>query len=723
MKRFAIIAARRRMTRQERLLKAKIPGPESGIEIRHTFCSICEPLFHCGIDAYVKDGLLLKIEGTPGHPMNNGRLCPRGHANRQYIYRADRIRTPLGRIGPRGGDGFEEISWDEAYREIAARLRKIKATFGPESVLFFSGYAKWYRSFLQRLAHAFGSPNFGSESSTCHMATLEAWRDMVGRFSGYDVQNAATFMAWAVNPFHSKPTQLRQLYEVKERGQKIVVIDPRVTPTSSKLADLHLRLKPGTDGALALGLGKLVIDNGWLDEDYVRNHVHGFESYAQYVRQFDLRLVSRITGLEPRDVEKAAELYATNKPSCISQSGAPIVHHSNGYQTFRAIMSLSALTGNYDVPGGNFPIGETYAHQWAGFETREPEFRHGNFPPGAPPRIGDLRFPLWRHFMAEGQMTDLTRQIREGRPYPLKAVMAFGLNHRMFPEAHKILEAMDSLDFVMSAELFMTETCRHSDIVLPVCSSFEREEFKVYPGGYATYIRPVIPPLHQSRPDSTVIKELAEALELDDQLLRSGYENCVRWMLSGCRLDLDDCKNSDLPVKVPDFRPYEAGAYTAAGYDTPTGKFEIYSTSIERQAPGLDPLPVYSPPYDQADPAVYPLILSIGARLPFALHSRLHQVPWTRSLRPEPMADISRQDAEELGIAEGEVITIESPTGHIVVRANPSERIMKGCLQMYHGYQEADANELITERHLDPYSGYPGYNCVRCRIRKGGAAP
>lgn len=523
-----------------------------------------------------------------------------------------------------------------------------------------------------------------------------------------------------MNPYYSKPTQLKQLYEVKERGQKIVVIDPRVTPTTTKLADLHLRIRPGTDGALALGMGKLIIDNGWVDRDYVEKHVHGFEEYADYVRQFDLKRVCGITGLKARDIEQATEWYATNKPSCISQSGAPIVHHKNGYQAFRAIMSLSAITGNYDVLGGNFPVGETYSHQWAGFETREHEFTHATKPKGAPPRIGDGAFPLWAHFMDECQMTDLVRQIGEGTPYPVKAVMAFGLNHRMFPEPHKVLEAVDRLDFVMSAELFMTETCRHSDIVLPACTSFEREEFKVYPGGFATYIKPVIAPLHSARPDSTIIKELADALDLDDPLLRSGYENCVRWMLSDCELELDDCIREDMPVKVPDAKPFVPGAYTARGYATPTGKFEIYSTSIERYAPGLDPLPAYTPPWDGADRQAYPMVLSVGARLPFALHSRMHDVPWTRSLRPDPMVDMNAGDAAALGIGAGDWVTVESPSGTVSLRANPTDRIMPGHLQIYHGYKEADANELVGGVHLDPYSGYPGYNCVCCRIRKGG---
>lgn len=710
------------MTDNEKLLKAKIPCPETGIEIRHTFCSICEPSFHCGIDAYIKDGKIIKVEGIENHPLNNGMLCTKGLTSREYVYRKDRIKTPLRRTGKRGSGEFEEISWEEAYGEVAKSLLKIRQESGPESVVFFSGYVKWYRSFLQRFAHAFGSPNFGTESSTCHMATVEAWRDMVGRFSAYDTANAATYLGWAVNPFYSKPTSLLGLYAAKERGQKVVVIDPRKTPTTEKLADLHLQIRPGTDGALALGIGRIIIENDWLDHEYVENHVYGFERYAEYVKGFDLKTVCGITGLNAGDIEKTAEWYATNKPSCISQSGAPIVHHINGYQTFRSIMALSAITGNYDVKGGNFPIGDTYSHQWAGFGTKEHEFMQSNYPKNSWARIGSGRFPLWNKFINEAQITDMARQIREKTPYPIRAIMAFGLNTKMLPESRKTIEAVNSLDFVMSAELFMTDMCRYSDIVLPVCTSFEREEFKVYPGGFATYINPVIEPYYNSKPDTTIIKELADVLQLDDTLLRSGYENCVRWMLSDCRLNLDDCiKNNGLPIKVPDAKPYTPGEYTRRGYDTPTGKFELFSTTIEKlDADGLDPLPVYSPPYDNGDPEKYPFVLSSGARLPHALHSRLHEVPWARSIRPEPMADINAHDAKQLGINHNDVITIFNDTGSITVRANPTGKMSSGNIQMYHGYREADANELVAGSHLDPYSGFPGYNCVRCQIVRAG---
>ena len=707
------------MSDLDKLLKAKIPCAETGIVIKRTICAICDPLFNCGIDAYVKDGIVIKIEGTQQHPMNHGLLCTKGLCNREYIYREDRIKTPMRRTGSKGTDQFERISWEEAYRIIAEKLLDIKTEFGPQAVSFFCGYPKWYRSFLSRLANDFGSPNFGTESSTCHTATIMAWKTMVGNFSAYDVTNAATFMAWAVNPFYSKPIDISKLYAAKERGMKVVVIDPRITPTVTKLADLHLRINPGTDGALASGMGKLIIDNDWLDHDYIENHVHGFEEYAHYVKNFDLKRVCEITGANKVDILKATEWYATNKPSCISQSGSAIVHHRNGFQNFRAIMSLCALTGNYDIKGGNFPIGTTYSHQWANFYTRENEFMSGTRRKDVLPRIGAQTFPLWNELVDEDQSMDMARHILEEKPYPIKAMVAFGLNHRMFPSPNNVLKAIDKLEFVVSTDLFMTEMCRHSNIVLPACSSFERSEFKVYPGGFATYTNPVIQPLYQSKPDTTVIKEIADALNLDDTLLRSNYEECVRWMLGGCQLDLNECINSDLPVKVPDAKPYVPGEYTASGYNTPSGKFELYSSIMEKYKDrGLDPLPTYKDSVDDADPTLFPFVLTSGSRLPNTIHSRLHDVPWVRSLRPYPMADINDSDAQRLGIGRDDFITIYNHNGTITVRANPTAKILPGTVQMFHGYKEADVNELIPASYLDPYSGYPGYNSIRCNIIK-----
>ena len=154
------------MDKLEELIRAKIPCPETGIEVKHTVCAICSPAYNCGIDAYVKDGKLLKVEGMDEHPRSRGCLCTKGLSNRGYVYREDRILTPLRRVGKRGEGRFQPITWDEAYGEIAQKLLAIREKDGADAVAFFGGYNKWYRPWLRRFAHSFGTFNYGTESST-----------------------------------------------------------------------------------------------------------------------------------------------------------------------------------------------------------------------------------------------------------------------------------------------------------------------------------------------------------------------------------------------------------------------------------------------------------------------------------------------------------------------------------------------------------------------------
>ena len=172
------------------LLRGKIPGKETGIGIRKSICTICDPMTQCGLDLSVKDGKIIKVEGTKENPHNGGTLCSKGAALRQYVYHKDRIKTPLQRIGPRNSGRFKPISWDEALDTIAANLNQAKASFGPESVIFYAGYTKWMRPFLHRLAHAFGSPNYLTESSTCFQAMAMAQNLNFGIPGAPDAKNA-----------------------------------------------------------------------------------------------------------------------------------------------------------------------------------------------------------------------------------------------------------------------------------------------------------------------------------------------------------------------------------------------------------------------------------------------------------------------------------------------------------------------------------------------------
>lgn len=712
------------MTELEEKIKAKIPGPDTGIEIKHSLCAICSPGHHCGVDCYVKDGKIIRVEGTPEHPYNHGHLCTKGSALRNAVYREDRIKTPLRRVGQRGEGKFEPISWDEAYQTIAQKLNEVKEQYGPNSVAFLSGYCKWYRPILHRFAHVFGSVNFGTDDSTCSAAMVIANKVTAGTGAGPDMAHANTFLGWNFDGYYSAHLSVLGVQKLKERGGKVIIIDIRQTPASRNLADIFLQINPGTDGALALGMAKLIIDNGWADMDYVEKYTYGFEQYKALADQYPLDKVARITGLDPNDIYEATKLYATNGPACTNFSASALVHHINGFNSHRAIFCLTALTGNFDRAGGNVPNPATYLHKPAGFKMREHEFRSDRYPGGVE-RIGAKRFPLWNAQFDELQGMDLLRQLEEDKPYPVRAIFALGMNAKMYPQTDDLLRAMkDKLDFFVDTDVYMTMTAKYADIVLPACTSVERSELKAYQGGYLFYTKPAIQPLYESRSDVDILCDLARLMNLDDEYLQKGYEASLDWMMEGCGLTVADLKKSDLPVKVPAAKwPAEPGKCLRDGFKTPTGKFEFYSTAIAAIDPkyGLDPLPSYYDSLaDQNDEQTrenYPFYLCTGARLAHAIHSRAHETPWLRSLRPEPTCEINPEDGKRLGLKEGGSVELYSPYGSIRVKVKFTHKIKPGVIMMLHGYTEANVNLLIGRDHLDPYSGFPGFKGMRCNIR------
>lgn len=710
------------MSKTDRKNRAKIPGAETGIEIRRGICDICTPGPQCGMDCYVKDGEIIKVEGTKGFPSNDGSLCTKGFATRQYIYREDRIRTPMRRVGPKGDiRSFVPISWEEAIKEAAERLLAVREQHGAPSVVFACGYPKWYRAWLERLAHSFGSPNYFTESSTCNSSGVMAAKSMFGSPAGGDLGRAKLLLLWGNNGIINSFPMGKGTAALKKRGGKIVVIDARNTHSAQKFADLFIQPKSGSDAALAHGVAKLLIEREWYDKEYVERYVHGFEQYRDYVCRFDAERVEALTGVPYEQVEELAQLLHENHPAALLY-GTGIGHHMNGFNIYRSLYSLIAITGNFDIPGGVLPQkGDLFAELECGFGSRSEEFLNDTRPETLP-AIGAEKFPLWDAIMKQAQGVEFTRQVLTDQPYPLRAAACFGINYRMFPESNKVLQALDKLDFVLSVDLFLTEACLHSDIILPACSSLERSEAKCYAGRFVHYTQPVIEPLYESRDDVAIITDLARAMQLDDPLLCSGYRACVEFLFTNSGIaDLDEVIAADLPVPSPNAVQVPPGEGLKNGLPTPTGKIELYSELIAGLgADNLNPLPVYEEADDPADAAEFPMTLMAGTRLPNALHSRLHTVAWTRSLRPEVMADLHPDDAVRLGIAQGDEILLETAIGQLRVKANLSYITGKNHVQIYHDYPEANANDLVPDTMLDPYTGFPSYKQIRCRVRKCG---
>ena len=707
-----------------------MPESGTGVEVRKSICTICDPQTQCGLDLHVKDGKIVKVEGSKEHPYSVGTLCSKGAATRQYIYSEDRLKTPLKRTGPRGSGKFEPISWDEALDTIAAKLNEIKLQNGPESVVFFSGYTKYFRPYLKRLAHSFGSPNYLTESSTCHRATAMAQKLTFGLPGGPDLKNTRCLLVWSANPFYTNPGNARAILKGRERGMKLIVVDPRETPTTA-LADIHLPVRPGTDGALALSMANVIIHEKLYDRDFVGNHSYGFEEYREYVQHFTPEKGEELTGVPADKIIKAARMYASTKPAAIMPSASPVVHHTNGVQNYRAVFDLIGLTGNYDIIGGNFVVPPSFLHASGLIVTREQEFIQTRPWSEMAPRVGADRFPVWVDVLdEEAQAMHLPFQIRSGEPYPLKALIGFGMNYRMWPDSRALLQSVEKLDFFVNVDIFMTDTCKSADIVLPACTSVERSELRCYSMGYIIFTQPAIPPLYESRSDVEIIYELAGRLGLDDPLFKTGYEASVDWILAPSGISVAELKKYPGGMFVPNpIKPPEK-KYLKAGFKTPSGRMEFKSKVLERYAgrPGFEALPVYTPPKysKESTPELaqdYPFVLNTGSRLPMFVHTRTYRLSWTSSLRPNhPAADINPADAARLGIQQDEAVRISTPKDAIVVKANLTQMVQPGVIHMYHGHSEADVNVLFEGDYLDPLSGYPGFKSALCRIEKVGSS-
>jgi anaerobic selenocysteine-containing dehydrogenase len=707
---------------REQLLQAKIPGEETGIEIKKTLCVVCG--FGCGIDAYVKDGRLIKVEGTEKNPVNKGKLCSKGAANRQWIYSPERIRTPLLRTGERGAGAFTPISWDEALERIASRLLKIKEESGPESVIFFAGFPKVMRPFLKRMAHAFGSPNYCTESSTCYqganIAGMLNYGYAMGPAGGAEVSAARCILNWSTNPSYSSAPQAVNFLNALERGVKLIEVGPLKSSLSER-ADIHLRLRPGTSGALALGMAHVIIEEGLYDREFVERWTLGFDEYRAYVRLFAPEAAEQVTGVPKEKIIAAARLYATTKPAAIVTSSNTTVHHTNGVQNHRALLALIGLTGNFDRPGGNHIIPTTYYERATGLAHRGHEFEQVRRWEEMAPRVGQAEHPIWCRLVSQGQSMALPQQIQSGKPYPIRAILGFGFNHRMWPGSDSVKESLRKLDFFVNTDLFLTDSAKMADIVLPACSSFERNELFISASRFAFWTEPIIPPVGESRPDVDIVVELAKRLDLNDELLSQGHEAGMDWIFAPAGVTIEELRKhpGGYPLTGRPETGYEK--YRKKGFPTPSGKMEF--TSLVLKEAGMDSLPVYreprfSPVSEPELAKTYPLILTTGARLPMYVHSRTFRVPWLRRLRPDPMVDINPLDAAARGLEPNQWVELATPRGSLHVRANVTEYVPPGVVNMIYGFPGADVNELIDPDSRDPISGYAGYKSLLCEVKK-----
>lgn len=681
------------------------------IQIKKTACAICSTC--CPINAYVKDNKMISVEGNREFVGHEGKICAKGAAATQFLYHKERVLYPMKRIGERGSGEFQRISWEEAYTLVQERLNNIKKVYGGKSVVFYSGHPKWYRPAYLRLSNGFGTPNYCSESSVCYQAVVLAWKLLFGNhLCSADIKNAKTVLVWSSNPYYSNTPKSGWIRNAKENGTKLIVIDPRKSETAQK-ADIHLQLKPGTDGALALAIAHIIIKEGWYDIEFIEKYVEGFEEFKKHVEAFTPKWAEKITGVLEGQIYKVAKLYALHKPSAIYTSASPVVHNINGVQNYRAIFSLIALTGNYDIPGGNRVVPNPKAVMEEYEKVKRNDKEEG---------IGEDDFPVWFDLPCqEVQGVKLSDYILEEKPYQIQGIVAMGMNHRMWPQPQKMLEALRKVDFFVDVDMFMTDTAKYADLILPACTSFEREEVYVK-GEYCYLSNKVVEPLGESKNDIQIIMELAKYLGVEDEILDLGYEKYMDYLLKPTGITVAMLRKNPNGMKAKYVVQPTNKSYEETGFDTKSGKIELYSSVLEKYQDriGYAPLPRYYV-FEEIFPIEkekYPYLLNTGSRKPHLFHSRVYRLSWLKNIENNSVIEMHPLDGERLNVVEKEIVWLVTPVGRIKVSVHLNGIGLPGVIHMYHGNKETDINEVIDKNYLDPISGFPGYKSYFCRIEK-----
>lgn len=698
------------------LLKAKIPCEETGIEVKTGLCGFCGG--RCLVDAYCKDGKVVKVEGNKTLPTGTGRLCVKGNALKQSLYHPDRLLYPMKRVGERGEGRFERISWDEALETIAEKMTETKEKYDAKQTLIYAGHPKWFRPQLTEFANAYGTPNIGTESSTCAYAVGMANESVYGRgvfLAMPDLGRCKVLCVWGVNALYSNSVMGGfGLSNALKRGVKVIVVDPRCTPTSEH-ADIHLRPVPGTDGALALGMARVIITEDLQNQEYIDKYTIGYEEYKNYVMEFTPEKVEEITGVPKEDMIAAAKLMATMAPCPIQMSASPVVHNINGVQNARAVTLLLALTGSFGVPGGTMPPGPGRAVLKDSFMgTRKQRL--------IPEQdLSHIEYPAWAKMVShEAQVTRIADYIEGKGEYPIRTLVSFGMNHHMWPRPDRIEEAFKKLDFFVSADLYMTDTCKFADIVLPVQTSLEREQLEILGLDIIFYQGHVVEPLGESKTDMDIITALAGKLGFEiggDEPIHN-HEEFLRKALTTTGLTLEEVKVAPNGIKAKHVMPGRTSEEILQ-VKTPSGKIEFVSgvmASCDKK--WHEALPVYHDFRETLPMDEYPLVLTTGSRKPQLFHSRTYRIPWLANLEKYPLVEVHPEDAKSLAMEDGEEVILTTPVGSMELTLSVNSSCLKGAVNVYHGAGIKDINLLLDDNYLDPVSGFPGYKSYCCKLEK-----
>jgi len=683
-----------------------------------SFRTHCSRMDHggCTVRVETEQGSIRAIRPVGDGHLNRGYICPKALATADKLDHPGRLKTPLRRLGRRGENRWEAISWEEALETVAGGLQRVRDRFGARAVAFCQGMPKGLEHFaLIRLANCFGSPNVVAVQDVCHAPREITGKLTCGFYPIPDYSNPTEcLLLWGSNPLHTNEEGLicKQVTDRVRSGSGLIVVDPLKTKLAER-ADVWLQLKPGSDAALALAFINAIIDEGLWDRDFVEAWCLGFSELSEAAAGWSPEAVQDRTWVPADQVRRAARLYAAADPAVLGW-GNPIEQTTSSFQICRALVCLMAICGNLDKPGGNIQAVEPPLKRFG-------EFVRAKALPGKPKEMLNAY-----HNALPGLMTVPSSFFRQavltGRPYPVRGAFIQCSNPLLtYADSRATSKALRSLDFLAISDVFLSPTACLADIVLPAATHMEINDIGHYGLGHGLVLaRPkIVEPPEACWPDLKIINELGKRLSPGAEWF-DDFEDMLDLVLEPSGLDFE--RFVELGLLTGEQHAFK---YLQSGFKTPSGKVELaLQRAIELGVPAL-PIADREQAHSYPD---YPLVLTCS-KSPNYLHSSYRWLDRLRRREPEPLARLHPATAEAFGIEDQCDMRIETRQGSITQRAAVTERLAPGVIlaaygwwfpekgpQRLYDWERSNYNLLTSMDFLGNEFGTPNLKGLACRI-------
>lgn len=639
----------------------------------------------CGLVAEVEDGRVVRIRGDHDHPFTRGKVCIKGKGLLRRQYHPQRLLQPLKRVG---GE-LRPATWDEALDTLAARLIAIKQGPGTQAVLHYAdgGYEGVSKKVDEVFFNCYGGVTEPT-GSLCWGAGIAAQNYDLGMARSHapqDIAKARLILIWGRNPAATGPHLVPFIQQAKKAGARIILIDPLSTATAG-LADTHLAVRPGTDGALALGVAHLLVGWGRIDETWLADNALGWRRFTATLKSCTPQWSAGQTGLSVAAIEALAEAYGSAKPAAILL-GIGLQRYENGGSTVRCIDALAALTGNIGRSGGGVSYANRHTSPWISKAIKASAARG----------VNRRSFPLPR-------LADALANTRD--PAIEMAVITKANPLVQAPDTQALNRAFEAIPFTVVFDQFLTDTARRADWVLPATTILEEEDL-VFSGMFSPYLvysPKVVAPPEGVMSEYEVFRQLARRLDLNgypDVDKKTFLERCLAPLTDQYGLTL-----ADLDAK-PFCLPETEVPWRSGGFDTPSGKYELFSRRAVDA--GLDALPTYCPPVRPDED--YPLRFITPHR-----HDSLHSQGFAFEENTTE-AFVHPDELEQAGIAAGRRVRLVSGVGSLEVRIGADRRVRRGVVMIYEGWwQKSGAVNRLVAQGVSDMGSQATYYDTFCRM-------